>query len=296
MNENIAIIGGGPAGISTAIQLRRYKIDPLLFEMHELGGLIRNAWNIENYLGFPYGISGRRFVELLKEQVERYDIRAHYEKVEYLDYNGKNFLIRTPESEYKADIVVIASGTKPKRFDIAEGLPEALRRKILYEISPILDVKNKVIAIVGAGDAAFDYALNLSENNKVMLLNRGNTVRALPLLVERIKDNPNIVYHEDTVLIEIAKGKKRDLLLNTNKNNIEVDYLIAAIGRIARKDFYSSKVRNLEKYLIDKGILYLVGDVKNGRFRQTSIAVGDGINTAMKIYQRIGVKDNENHR
>jgi len=290
MNDNVAIIGGGPAGIATAVQLKRHGINPLLFEQNELGGLVKNAWNIENYLGFPEGLPGLRFVELLRKHIHRYAVDVHLEKVECLDYDESNerFLIQTTKSQYKPSIVVVATGTKPKTLAVAEKLPETLRKKILYEIYPILQIKNKQVVIIGAGDAAFDYALNLSKNNEVVILNRGTVIKALPILTERVRNNPKITYYEKTMITNIRKGKKRDLLINTDKTeNIEVDYLVAAIGRVPQKDFYSPRVTIMEKRLIDKEVLYLAGDVKNDRYRQTSIAIGEGVHTAMRIHQKI---------
>jgi len=290
MNKEVAVIGGGPAGVATAVQLKRHGINPLLFEQNEIGGLIKNAWSIENYLGFPQGINGLMFVELLKKHVEKHGVDVRFEKVEHLDYEEDNerFLIQTKENVYKKNIVVVATGTKPKKLAVAEKLPETLRKKILYEIYPVLQIKNKQVMVIGAGDAAFDYALNLSKNNKVTILNRGNIVKALLLLREKVEKNSKITYHENTTIINIQKGKKRSLLINTdNGKRFEIDYLIAAVGRLPQKDFYSPELINLEKPLIDKKVLFLAGDVKNDRYRQASIAVGDGIYTAMKIHQKM---------
>ena len=290
MNDNVAIIGGGPAGVATAVQLKRHGINPLLFEQNELGGLAKNAWNIENYLGFPQGINGLEFVELLKKHIKKYGVDVHFEKVEHLDYDEDNerFLMQTKENIYEKNIVVVATGTKPKKLAVAEKLPETLKKKTLYEIYPILQIKNKQMAIIGAGDAAFDYALSLSKNNEVVILNRGRVIKALSVLTEKVRNNPKITYYEKTMITDIQKGKKRDLLINTDKTeNIEVDYLVAAIGRVPQKDFYSPKVTIMEKRLMDKEVLYLAGDVKNNRYRQTSIAIGEGVHTAMKIHQKI---------
>ncbi|MDL1957318.1 MAG: NAD(P)/FAD-dependent oxidoreductase [Candidatus Desulfofervidus auxilii] len=286
MKTKVAIIGGGPASIATAIQLKRYKIDPLLFEQKELGGLLKNAYKVENYLGFPKGISGLKLVKLFKKHLKAYNVKVIFEKVILLDYKENYFLIRTSKNEYFSEIAVIASGTKPKTLNIIENREE-LKNKIFYEIYPILNIKNKHIVVIGAGDAAFDYALSLSKNNKILILNRGKRIKALPLLVERAMNNPSIKYCENSFIKKInKKGEKIliDFIKNGEITSIEVDYIVVAIGRVPQKDFYSLNLIKMEEELLSKGLLYLVGDVKNDIYRQTAIAIGDGIYTAMKIY------------
>ena len=73
--ENVIIIGGGPAGIACAVQLKRYGIDPLLFEKDDIGGLVKNAWRLDNFPGYPEGISGEELAKKLKVHLERFDIR-----------------------------------------------------------------------------------------------------------------------------------------------------------------------------------------------------------------------------
>ena len=77
-NEEVIIIGGGPAGIACAVQLKRYGIDPLIFEKDSVGGLVRNAWRLDNYVGYPSGIGGLKFVEELQKHIHRFDIRIQH--------------------------------------------------------------------------------------------------------------------------------------------------------------------------------------------------------------------------
>ncbi len=157
--ENVAIIGAGPAGVAAAIQLKRYGIEPILFEKEEVGGLLKNANLVENYPGFPRGISGKSLVELFKSQVKSYKIRVVYEQVERLSYNYGEFDIDTSKRKFASKTVIIASGTKPRRI---ESMDKGLKGKhVFYDIYSISKVKGKRIAIIGAGDIAFDYALTL---------------------------------------------------------------------------------------------------------------------------------------
>jgi thioredoxin reductase len=146
------------------------------------------------------------------------------------------------------------------------------------------------VFIVGAGDAAFDYALNLAKANEITLLNRGNAVKSLPLLVERAKASPRICYRPNTAISRITlREGGNDLSLECLSPAGPVvfiaDYLIFAIGRHPKLDFLSERLLKCKSRLEESGQLFFIGDVKNGLFRQTAIAVGDGMRAAMELYK-----------
>lgn len=286
--EDVIIIGAGPAGIAAAIQLRRQGIDPIVFEKGMIGGLLRNANLVENYPGFPGGIPGDDLVELFQKQLEEHAIRMRSEEVTLLDFKDDHYVVETTEGRYNSRIALIASGTKPRPFEDVE-ITGDIRPLVHYEIYPILQEKGKRIVIVGAGDAAFDYALNLQRHNKIVILNRGETVRCLPLLWERAAGSDSISYHTNTAISDIRQDSDGSLRIDCMAGNeavsFEADCLVFAIGRDPQLDFVSDEIRmNLDKFE-ERGNLYCLGDVKSGMFRQTAIAVGDSILAAMKIYR-----------
>lgn len=297
MKPGVAVIGAGPAGIAAAIQLKRYNIECLLFEKDRPGGLLKNAHLVENYPGFPRGITGPRLVTLLKEHLEAYKINVLHEEVETVEYQEeeeeKRFLIATPNAKYYSQTIVVASGTMPRELELVKTLLPELRKNVFYEVHPILREKGKRVLIIGAGDAAFDYALNLAAGNDVIIANQGEQVKALPLLVERAAANPSIIYYKDTRVTRIVQGYAKDLLivLSTQSTHdvpqeIEVDYLVCAIGRVPQTDFYTLSLNRMKEELLCQGVFYEIGDVNNGMFRQAAIACGNGIQIAMKIQRK----------
>jgi thioredoxin reductase len=292
--EEVIIIGAGPAGLATALQLKRYGINPLIFERDQIGGLLHNANLVENYPGFPGGISGPNLVRIFKDHVRVNSLRIKPENVEGLTHHDGVFQVVTSDRSFQSRIVVIATGTKPRIFTDFE-IPDDTRELIFYEIYPLLNRKEQRIAIVGAGDAAFDYALNLGKRNDALVLNRGEEISCLPLLWERAKDIPSITYLPNISISRLESNPGHGMLLECSTpggpKSIQVDILIGAIGRDAQLDFISGQFSKKAIQLVSHGDLYYIGDVANGLYRQTAIAVGDGILAAMKIYRRLEEMD-----
>ncbi len=286
--EDVVIIGAGPAGASLAIQLRRYGIDPLLLEKKRVGGLLVNANLVENYPGFPQGIPGKELVALLERHIEVAGVKPILEKVVSLDHDGNYFILDTENRTIFSIIAAIASGTRPGTPDLQ--IPELVTNRVFCEIYPILESEGKKIAIVGAGDAAFDYALNLAKRNKVFLLNRSTILRCLPLLYERAIEHLGITYMQGIRVSHIhpsEDGMILECITSRGSRELSVDYLVFAIGREPNMGFLSEGLGDRLTGLKEKGLLYLIGDVKNGSYRQVAIAVGDGIKAAMKIQKRL---------
>ena len=293
--KDVIIIGAGPAGIATAIQLKRHGIEPVILEKGEIGGLLKNANLIENYPGFPDGISGPNLVELFKSQLANAGVTVSSERVLELEHEDGAFLTRTNRRTLRSSVVVIASGTKPKRISeirITDGIDD----RIFYEVYPIRGIQNKRVAIIGAGDAAFDYALGLSQNNEVTILNRGEQDRCIQVLRDRCMKSEAISYLTNVSVREVT-GKGSELLLsclngdNQKEHQIYADYLVIAVGRESCLDFLGDELRNSSEDLIRRNKLYVIGDVKNKAFRQTAICVGDGVMAAMQICRKVRGED-----
>lgn len=286
--DDVLIIGAGPAGLAVTLQLKRYGLMPRLFERSQPGGLLWNANWVENYPGFPGGISGPDLVRTFLEQIG--EVKITREPVTGLTWEDDHFHAQTPTCIYTARQAVIASGTKPCLLT-GFPIPDELRERIVYEVVSLLDKDGKRIVIVGNGDAAFDYAINMSRKNRVIILNRGERVKCLPLLWDRAQACQNLSYRPGTAITRLVGRPAGGMIVECSspqgQTDFQADYLIGAIGREPQLDFVSASLLERSAGLEKRGILHLVGDVKNGIFRQAAIAIGDGIRAGMRIHQSI---------
>lgn len=282
----VIIIGGGPAGLAAAMQLERQGISPLVFERQRVGGLLWNANWVENYPGFVEGITGPDLVKLFHDQAFRLGVKIVLEEVIKAEFQDGLFRIATKGLDYQSKLLVAASGTVPIEFSL-EVSSEEVKERLLSEVGPINHVQDKQIIIIGAGDAALDYALNLSRKNRVTILNRGNRIKGLKLLWERVQKRSAISYFNNSEINSITLDDGGNLLLSGNREGGELkltgDFLITAIGRKPEYSFAGDSIIEGRDQLEKERKLFLIGDLINGSFRQTSIAVADGVRTAMII-------------
>ncbi len=261
----VAIIGAGPAGISAAVQLKRYKINSIIFEKRKIGGLVENAHRIENTMLFPNGISGKEFVKILEDYVKKYNLKIVYEEVKKVN-KADNFILKTKKGNYEFEYLIIATGTRPKKLPF---------RGIKYHVTEINPCKK--LLIIGGGDIAFDYALSARKICKdITILYRSN-IKALPVLVDEVNGKG----------IRVIKGEIKSIEDNiaiTTIGKLQFDEILAAIGRVPNVEIVEG---------IASSKMFVIGDAKNGIYRQTSLAIADGVKVGMKIWRMMRYGDTE---
>lgn len=207
-HRKVAIIGSGPAGLSAALYTARADLKPILFSGMLLHGQVSQTHLIENYPGFPDGISGMDLGQLFQKQAERFGAVVEFDQVEKVNLDVNPFKISTYSQDYFADAVIISTGADPKKLNIP-GEKEFTGRGVSY--CATCDgwfYKDKDVVLVGGGDSALEEGLFLTRFVKsVSIIHRRNKLRAGAILENRAKSNPKIQFIWNSVVTEI-KGEE----------------------------------------------------------------------------------------
>lgn len=207
--HDLIIIGAGPAGLTAGLYAGRFKLDTLIFEKMSIGGQILLSPSIENYPGFPKGLSTLELIEKFKRQV--LDLGLQIEEQEALEIlpGEKYYQVKTQSANFQTKAVIIASGARPKRLEV-KGEDRFIGRGVSYCATcdgPLF--KNKDILVVGGGDRAIEDAIFLANYaSSIHLVHRRNEFRAAKILVDKLKQNPKVKFILDSVVEEVIGENK----------------------------------------------------------------------------------------
>ncbi len=285
---SVAIIGAGPAGIAAGIYLQRAGLAPLLVEKGEPGGLLKSANLVENYPGFPDGIRGGDLVGLFAEHLARVGLEVTRAKVRRVDAVRGAFKIDTDSGETTSKALIVASGTIPSDIRL-KGSRALMNKRLFAEITdvPLTLRKNRHAVVIGGGDAAFDYALNLTASGDDVTIVSRSEPTCLSLLRERAEATGVKVLVGWAPESIRALGKAVELKCRTHaaSEDLTGDLVLIACGRGRNIDFLASSLQRVLGKRAPPATsvrgFYVAGDVARGSHRQTGIAVGDGIRAAM---------------
>jgi thioredoxin reductase (NADPH) len=283
------VVGGGPAGIAATIYLQRAGLSPLLLEMSEPGGLLREANLVENYPGFPGGIRGAEMAALMVKQARDVGVTIAKERAETIGLRKGKFVVKTDRKERTSRTLIVATGTRPRPIRL-KGLSALVGKRLFYGINSIpgKGLRGSLVLVVGGGDAAFDYGLNLrGKGYKVTILTRSEP-RCLPLLQARARQAV-IDVRTGFVPTSVSERQGRVVLsCSHDRKPVELigDYILVACGRepnleLLRDSGLGISIAREGPPMTNVPGLFLVGDAVRESCRQTGIAVGDGILAAM---------------
>jgi thioredoxin reductase (NADPH) len=300
--ENLVIIGSGPAGYTAAIYAGRANLKPVVFEGFQAGGLpggqLMTTTEVENFPGFPQGITGPELMDKMKAQAERWGAELYTEDVISVDLSQRPFTIRSEEREVKAHSVIIATGATAKRL----GLPSEHQFwsrgisacAICDGATPIFH--GAELTVIGAGDSAAEEAIYLTKyGSKVNLLVRSDKMRASKAMQDRVLSNPKIQVHWNTEAVDIyGNGFMAGVKVRNNQtgevSDIAAKGLFYAIGHTPNTALFKGQIELDEVgYIVTKHSsmetsvegVFAAGDVQDHEFRQAITAAGSGCMAAM---------------
>ena len=287
---DLVIIGSGPAGLTAAIYAARARLNVLLLEKAAPGGQILVTDWIENFPGFPEGISGADLVMKMTEQVRRFGVEIESNEVLSLDFSEDMKTLTLNDRTISARAVIIATGASPQKLGVP-GEDEFYGKGV--SACATCDApfyKDRVVAAVGGGDTAVQESIFLTRFvNKLFLIHRRDELRATRILQERAIENDKIEIIWDSVLTAVngsASGVESISIKNVKTGevtDISVDGCFIWVGISPNTGFVKEAVK------VDKGGfivantkmetsvpgVYAAGDVRNTPLRQVATAVGD---------------------
>lgn len=286
---DLIIIGGGPAGLTAGIYAVRARLNVILYEKLVPGGqIIVTDW-VENYPGFPDGISGMDLVDRMVAQAKRLGLKIENNEVVSLDLSGKVKKVIFPDMTVTAHTVIIATGAHPKKLGV-QGEDAFIGKGISFCATcdgPFY--KNKVVAAVGGGDTAVQESIYLTKfAKKVYLIHRRDRLRAAKILQERAFANDKIEFVWNSVVtnIEGSDGLEKITVkdVNTSKiKEIHVDGCFIWVGILPNSGFIPDIIKTddygfiITNHKMETSVpgLFAVGDGRSTPLRQIATAVGD---------------------
>jgi thioredoxin reductase (NADPH) len=296
--KKVVIIGSGPAGYTAALYAARANLEPVIylgFMSGLAGGQLMTTTDVENFPGFPEGISGPDMMELFKKQAERFGTLCLLEDVVSVDFRKRPFVVTGTTNSFLAHTVIISTGATAKRLDIPGTRDGEFWQKGVSACAvcdgavPIF--RNKVLFVVGGGDAACEEAMFLTKYaSKVYLVHRRDELRASKIMAARTMKNPKIEILWDSV-VEVVEGDTivRSVTVRNVKTEKTTTYeaggLFFAVGHVPNTAFLQGQLElHPNDYIkVKPGTMqtsiegvFAAGDVQDFVYRQAITAAGTG--------------------
>ncbi len=298
---DVIIIGGGPAGLSAGIYTARARLKSLLIESENFFSQLALTDRIENYPGFPEGVTGSSLLERFKRQAKDFGLEFSSSNVKGIKREENKWLIETEDRVYESLAIIIAVGVRPKRLGV-KGETEFTGRGVSFcAICDGILFKDRDIVVVGGGDTAVEEAIFLSRfAKKIYLVHRRDSLRATKILQERLLSNERIEIIWDSVVEEICgkKGVEKIKVRNLKtkeEREIPCSGVFVSIGFIPNTEVFKGILGlDSEGYIItDENMktnlegVFSCGDCRLKPLRQIVTAVSDGAVAAVSTEKYI---------
>jgi thioredoxin reductase (NADPH) len=301
----VIIVGGGPAGLTAGLYTARSRLSSLLLETGIVGGQMTTTELIENYPGFPQGITGDELGRLMEEQAKRFGLEIMNQEVVEVKVEGDRKVVKTHESNHLCKALIICTGTEYRRLGIP-GENEFVGKGVSFcATCDGAFFMDRPIVVVGGGDSALTEALFLTKFAKeVAIIHRRDALRATKIYQERAFANPKIKFLWNSVVQEV-KGDQvvRSILVKNVKTHeikeFETEGVFLFVGISPKTQFLKGLVEmDSEGYILTnetcetsvKGI-FAAGDCRKRLLRQIATAVGDGATAAFAVEKYLEGKE-----
>lgn len=304
MECDLIIIGAGPAGLTAALYAGRSRLDTILIEKMVPGGRILMSESIENYPGFPGGITTGELIDRMKRQVQELDVKIESDEV--LDLDCLNKTVTTSGEKYSAKAIIIATGARPRKLNIP-GEKEFTGRGVSYcATCDAPFYRGKKVVLVGGGNAVAEEALYLSRfAESVSVIHRRETLRASEILQEKMRQEKKISFILSSLVTEVKGVKKVEAvrlkdLLTGKESDFSCDGVFIYIGYEPETVFLKGKLQMDEAGFITaddsmstsaEGV-FACGDCRKKSLYQVINACGDGAVAADSAYKFIASRSN----
>jgi len=295
------IIGSGPAGYTAGIYAGRAGLKPLLFEGMQIGGQLTTTTEVENFPGYPQGVSGFQLMEDLRNQAQRFDCECRNGTITAADLSQRPYVLTVDdETKFSCDSLIIATGATAKYLGLADEQKYAGMGVSACATCDGFFYRQKTVAVVGGGDSACEEALYLSTlASKVYVVVRKNYLRASKIMQERTLNNPKIsVLFEHEVVglygdngVEGAHMLKKRGQTGESRFDLPIDGLFLAIGHKPHSDIFAPYLKvDKTGYIITEpntpktslpGV-FAAGDVADSVYRQAVTAAASGCKAAIE--------------
>jgi thioredoxin reductase (NADPH) len=299
--ENVIIIGSGPAGYTAALYAARAELSPLVIEGFAWGGLLQQTTDVENFPGYPDGVTGPEMMQQLRDQAERFGARLITDqatRVELAAEPGALHRVWVEEDEYRSRSVILAMGAEHKKLGVP-GEEELAGRGVSYcATCDAAFFKDRTTLIVGGGDSAMEEAMFLAKfSSKVTIVHRRDEFRASRIMLERARAVENIEFLTPYVVEELHAGEGGALGMARLRNvqsgeqrELHLSGAFVAIGHVPQSELVRGAIDLDENaYVVVQGRstrtnrpgVFAAGDLVDHTYRQAVTAAGSGCQAAL---------------
>lgn len=294
--ENVIIIGSGPAGYTAAIYTSRALLKPLMFEGEAAGGQLMITTEVENFPGFPTGVTGPELMDHMRKQAERFGTRFISKIVTKVDLSARPYKVWVGDKLYLAKTVIISTGASAKYLGLPSEKTFANKGVSACATCDGAFFRDMDVAVIGGGDTAMEEATFLTRfAKKVYIIHRRDTFRASKIMADKALKNPKIQVLWNTTVEEVVGDKfvTGARLVDTKtgeKKLLHIQGFFLAIGHEPNTKFLEGQLKTDELgYLVTKSHssytdipgVFACGDVQDHHYRQAITAAGTGCMAAI---------------